>query len=392
MRIIVTVLTLIFITVLTSISESLARKIGMPPYMCFWGSLILWFVLTTTFVYKAIRKISADPPYKGVLLFLGRRQKKVLREGWNFLPLYPIVFDVVLINMTSVNQDLPEQDVRTPDGTSLGIKISITWTPGASLVDGSKEAETLISFLNKGRKEGVMNILQDIIGDRLRMWAFSKEEGPANWQEAMGAKDEAIAVLIKAVLGDDIPSIPSSVPTSVLLKYFSTPPKKPLQYEKRWGRKNKDGNDWEGLEEELAKLTPQELDTLKERIEERQDIITKARQGNGAFVKKSLGITINRFTIPSIILKGEVAKAADLQAKEVLERAAERTELSHVRARTKELKKALDIKSEPALEVVQTERGKVKKDVHESKISISSETQEAVKGIVSLVLQALKKP
>jgi len=381
----------IFVIATLVISTRILIGLFAPPIASKTISLAIGLLLLGKFFYSSIREIPAVPPTKGVLLFLRRRQKRIMKEGWCFLPLYPIVFDVVFVDMTSYNQDLAEQDIRTPDNVELGVKVSITWTPGASSSDEKKEAEALINFQNKGGREGVANILQDIVWDRLRMWTFSKEEGPSNWQEMIGSKDEAVAILLKATLGDDIPSIPSTIPTSVLLKYFNVPQKKPLQYEKQWGRKNPSGSDWEGLEEGLNKLTPNELQVLKEAVEHRRDIIIKARQGNGAFVKKSLGITINRFTIPSVVLRGEVAKAAELKAKERLEREAEKVELSHVRDRAKMLKKTLEIKSEPALEVVQTERGKVKKEIRKSEFSISSETQGMVERIVSGILDKLGK-
>jgi len=330
------------------------------------------------FVYYAIREIPADPPHKGILLFLGRRLRKVLHEGWQYLPLCPIIFNAVKVKVTKINQDLEEQIVKTPDLTDLGFKISITWTPGSWTANNEEQADLLFAFLNSGREETVKNILKDIIQDRLRVWAFSGEEGPADWEEAVGAKDEALAILIKAILGDDIPSIPSSIPTNVLLRYFNVPKKKPLIYQKKkWGKQGKEGNEWEGLEKELGDLSREERSALEEAVKKRQEIIAKVKQGNGVFVKRSLGITINRFTINEVVLKGKVAEAVEGRVVEKHQREAEKTELQHIRRRTKELIKE-GFTREQAVEITQTERGKITKSVDEKKLTISPETLSVV--------------
>lgn len=350
-----------------------------------------WFVLW--FFHASIRKIPADPPTKGVLVFLGKRQQVVLDEGWRFLPFYPIIFDVVMVKVVKVNQDLSEQLVRTPDLAEIGVTVSITWTPGVSSSHSVEEqAEVLISFLNSGGEKGVANIIADIIKDRLRTWAFSKEEGPANWQEAVGSKEEAIAILIKAILGDDIPPITSTIPTTILLKYFNSPQQKPFEYErKRWGRKSKTGSEWEGLEKELSILSSDEHNKLQKQVAERREIIKKVRQGNGVFHKKSLGITINRFTINDIILKGKLAEAAELEVKEKHERNAEIVEIKHILQRVLELRKSLDISAEQALEIVQTERKKITKTISESKLNISPETRAMFEKIVPEIFDKLFK-
>lgn len=227
------------------------------------------------------------------------------------MPFYPLIFDAVLVNVTKVNYDLQEQLVRTPDNAEIGVKVSITWTPN------KEDAEQLINFLNSGEHEGVQSILHDVIGNRLREWAFLHGEGPATWEEAVASGDEAVAILLKAILGDDLTKIPSDIPTSVLLKYFSKPRPIPSQYEtQKWGR------DWEKLEKELKGLGIDGMAFLKEKIEHRRELVKKVCQGSGEFIRPDLGIVISRLTI-SIRLKngatdlatederGQIGKEAD---------------------------------------------------------------------------------
>lgn len=351
-----------------------------------WVGLIFGGVLTLLFIYYGIRVVPADPAQKAIVMFFGKRLKKVLYEGWNFLPLSPVVFDTINIKVVKVNQDLPVQVVRTPDFAELGVTISVTWTPGREKVTEKDEAEAFIMFLNSGEEDGVKKIIEDVIRDRLRAWAFSREEGPADWQEAIGAKDDVIAVLLKAILGDDLSLIPSDIPTSVLLKYFSVPRRRPLKFEaEKWG------NDWKKLEEHLKNLAPEDYTNLKVAVEKRRSVIQEVRQGNGFFYKKALGITINRFTINEIVLQGKTAEAVDSIAQEKYEREADEIELKNVLERIKELKKELGFSSEQALEVVQTERNKVVKSIQESKFNISPETRQMIEKIFPELFSIFRK-
>jgi hypothetical protein len=344
-----------------------------------WAGLIFGIAINLFFIYFGIRVVPADPPHMAIMMFLGRRLKKVLYEGWNFLPLAPIIFDAINIKVVKINQDLSEQKPRTPDYAEIGISVSITWTPGRLNATSKEKAEALIEFLNSGGEAGVKQIIEDVIRDRLRAWSFSGEEGPANWEEAIGARNDAIAVLLKAILGDDLPPIRSDIPTPVLLKYFNRPRHKPLHFEEEWGK-----NNWEKLTEELSELTPNEYKELEEDVEERRKIIQKVREGNGFFYKKALGITINRFTINEIVLRGKTAEAVDSAVQERYEEKADETEIRNVLRRAQELIEGINISPEQALEVVQTERRKVIKSIQENKFNISPETRQMIEVLPKL--------
>lgn len=349
--------------------------------------LFLAYKLIRPFLEDAIREIPADPPHKAVLLFLGKRTRKILDEGWRLLPFYQIIFDVIAIDVTKNNEDLPPQIVKTPDLADLSFEVSITWSAGGRWGEGKeRQIELLNNYIMSEKEPGVKKIYKDIIQSRLRVWVFAKDEGPATWQEAIGCKDEIISTLVKAILGDNIPAIPSDIPTDVLLRYFNVPPRPPLEYQKQeWGKQTDQGSKWEGIEAQLKELGDAKLEALKVAIKERQKIIRTLREGNGFLVHEKLGITIHLLTINNVALVGPVAEAVQKRAKEEEERKAEIVELDHVLERVNMLSKEGKLPKELAVEMTQTERGKITKTVNETKISFSPELITLFKKLVKVL-------
>lgn len=344
------------------------------------GAYILW----------GFRKIPAQPPHVALITIFGKRQKKLKEEGWRFFHLYPYWYGYIKINVTKVNQDLPKQTVRTPDLAELEIPISVTWTPAWKIKEVVAEHETerkspeyLIEYLNSGGEAGVRTILEDIIRERLREWSISSEEGPQDFKTAMGAREEAVAVLLKAILGEELERIPSEIPTSVLLKYFPHKDESRFagqemqSWQKKWKRIYDGYSDERKIEIERA-------------VERRRREIKMARQGNGWFKKSQLGIILNRLNVGEIkpTEGSRLSKAMELEVAEDRERIGETLELKHVHGRISELK-TLGFSNEQALEIIQTERGKVKKDISESKWNISQETRAMIEKIGPEVVAAI---
>ena len=327
------------------------------------------FFLVGAFFLQALRKIPADPPHKGVRTIWGKRiDGMFVDEGWGFFPLFPWWHGYVITDITKKNIDLEPQKVRTPDEAELAIPVSITFTP-----DGEK----LIEYFNSGSENGVKTILTDIIKENLREWAIAKDEGPQTYKEAMASQEEATAILLKAILGDMLKPIPSSIPTPILLKYFNKPQRKPTEsQEEDWGK------NWEKVTEKLDREFPDPkiLEDLKTAVEERREEIRNARRGNGKYQKPQLGIVLNRLNLGEIKPIGKLAEAMELKVKEERERQAEIVELNHVAERIEALKK-LGFLNEQALEIIQTERGKVTKNISESKWNVSAETRAMIEKI-----------
>jgi hypothetical protein len=341
-----------------------------------WLMPVCFLALTTLFVRNALRKIPAEKPIsKAILVFLGERQKIVLKEGWNFVPLYPFVFDFILIKVEKVVQELPEHIVRTPDLAEIGAKISMAWIPGIKNTEGITYEESLINYLNTGGEDGVRKNLSDMTEDRLRTWAISNQEGPSDWVEAMASKDEALEVLLKAILGDSLPKVDSDIPTTAWMKYFSRPRRKPSLNEIRMGWAVKDPADqsqlWAGLQAEFAKLSPEAQGVLESQVGKRAEAVRKIKEGiqniedgQGMFSQKALGITILRFTVNAISLKGKTAEKAESDAKEKQEAKGEAREIKNVSRRIRKLRQNNpEMSLEEAIRIVQIQQGKISESV-----------------------------
>lgn len=377
---------------------------------------LLFFLVGALFL-QGLRKITVDPPHKAVVTKRGERQevkekvkekeidkktgeekivdtltlyKKTLykNEGWRFFFLCPYWYGYIEVDVTRKNPDFPIQSVRTPDMGEIDIPLTITYTP---------DPDHLIEYLNNKGEKGVEDILEDIVRQRLREWAIAAEEGPQTWEDAMKAREEAVLVLAKAILGDELPRIEkkegiySEVPTSIWFKHFYysafAEDKQPLKYpdeeEEDFERRKKEWEKWKELikkEETEVKTKEEKTPYMKEQIEKRKNEVDALRRGNGDKKIKHLGIILNRLNLGEFKIKGKLAEAAELRAKEKREMMAEKFELDHVEHRIKNLIK-LGFSREQSLEIVQTERGKVKKEIKESKWNVSQETRQMIEKI-----------
>lgn len=333
----------------------------------FWWCNTIFFVGLAGYVFwKSFKKIEANPPHKGILTFLGKRQEEILDEGLNFLPWFPHIFGFIPVKVQNVVQDLSPQEVRTPDRAPIAITAAITWKPG---IGGPKGKKSLIDFINSGGEEGVKKMLHNIVESRIRTWAASNQEGPSNWEEAQAMKDSALAILVKAILGDALNHVDDKIPTSVLLRYYSSPKSEPTNYDIRAGWAEEVGGvrGWRPLDEKLQnEFSQAERDELKKRVERRMTDIAKLHEGSANFGIENLGITVVQFTVKEVKLEGEAAKAAQDAAKEQQEREADKVELNNVSDRIIELMKKhkrRGITLEQAIQLVQTERGKATKTI-----------------------------
>lgn len=269
-----------------------------------WGkwyiTLPLAFCIIVAFFINAIQKIKADPPHKGILLFLGKRQKIILNEGWRYFPFCPLIFDFIQVNVVKRNVEFTHT-IMTKDDVSLAIQGSLTYSP----VD-------LKVFLTSGEDKNVWNILEGVVLHRIREWARSETEGPADWRECVGMRFDAVAVILKTVAGEVLEKIPHlrTVPTPTLIRFFDD--LKPSKIEETlW--KGSDGEEWGKLKEKYNKLSPSQKDELKEAIRERRSLILRVLSGNGHFTHPNLGVVIHKLVVPDVKPLGLVSEDAEKQ-------------------------------------------------------------------------------
>lgn len=188
----------------------------------------------------------------------------------------------------------------------------------------------LINYLNAGGQKGVENILTDIVKEKTREFAINNV---ASWEDVLKMREDLVAMIAAHVLGG------------------------------QWA----------------------ELDKTA-----RFAIANGLRQGNGLLKIPNLGIVLNRLNVTAIAPKGRLAEAAEQEAKEKQERRGEVLEMEHVSSLLKGLT-GLGFSNEQALEIVQTERGKIKKDMREVKLNVSQETRTMIEKIGESIVEKILK-
>ena len=359
---------------------------GLAAFVAFAGSL----------VKQGFVNIPNDPPQKGVLTIFGERKSVVMDEGWTFLPLNPIVFGYIGVEVTRVTEKFAVK-VTTPDLADSDVPIEITYLPLNKFPDVT---DGLIRFLNNIGRVGVSSQLTGKIDERVREWGMADEEGPQTWEELKKSRLEAVSVLTKTIGFNHVAEIPSyaqKVPTVIWMRYFTEPrpEKAAFESEKEWI--GKDGK-WQRVEDVIRAFSGDSTERermkkeLKEAVTKRRNEVRALRAGSGKIFLDDLGVVIERLNVGEIKALGEVARAAEKKAKEIQEMRGDELELKNVRERIAELMDSENgpgYSKEQALEVVQTERGKVTKTIAETKISISSEVQEMLKEILPSALSII---
>ena len=143
-----------------------------------------------------------------------------------------------------------------------------------------------------------------------------------------------------------------------LFKFLNTPQIPPTKSEaKRWGK------NWQEVEKILA---DEDRPAVERSIEGRREQVREIQRGNGIQGIQQLGITLNRLNIGDIAIKSgtQLEKAAEKEISEIREREAEKVELEHVKKRVEELQ-GIGYTIQEARDIVQTERGKVNKNIQD---------------------------
>ena len=306
----------------------------------FWFKTAVWFFLSSFLLFEVmipvaitsyivglviilwgITYIQADPPHKALITKFGQLLWKknaednfipvVKEEGFRWIFLDGIWFGKIVFSVEKKNFDYPPQTIMTPDNGRIKVPKSFTFIP---------DEENIVNFIKYGKAEGVIETLDEVAAEKLRIFALSKHEGPQNWKDLMAAKEEAVAVILKAIVGDEVwTQIHPEIPTGKLLKYFHKPiPVPPFENEKvEWGE------NWLRVKEILEKMAPEAQTELKKKVEERASFIEAIRRGNGTQQIPQFGIILNRFNLGEMEPIGELARTIDLKVGEEQERNAE---------------------------------------------------------------------
>gem|GEM_PF-4997268 len=346
----------------------------------FWGWIFLVSsLLAGVFTFRFIPVV-----HIGIIAIFGQRIRKFKKngivrrlfneskgEGLTFF--IPGVYNAMPINVTKKNKDINPISIKTPDLADLKVPISVTWAP---------DGDNLFEYLESGEEKGVWKILEQIVIERVRGWAMNTHEGPATFQQALAAREEATEVLFKAVAGKELKEVSSKVPTPILFKYFNEPQIPPTKEEMESWHK-----DWAKVEQILRN---EDKALIEKEIRIRREQVKEIQRGNGNQTIESLGIILKRLNIGDITLKegSQLEAAAEKEVKEKREQAAEEVELEHVGKRIEILmNEPYNFTKEQARDIVQVEREKVTKQIKD----IQGFDPEKIGQGIGLIIKELKK-
>jgi len=339
-------------------------------------AFIGFFIVGAIFL-QGLRKIPADPKTFGIRTFLGKPTGKVDGPGVHFYPLYPHLSGFIPADGRKIEETvLVNVKTPAPHPVQLSVEVNIAL---------AFDKDNPSAFLSAGGRNEVIKAISNKIRERMRKLFSSTEEGPQDWKDALAADDEMEAVILKAVMGDELEMVHGSIPTAPLLRYFSTPRQAPYKSQAdRWGK------GWEKLEAEFAKLSPPEKVELERRVAARHAAIREVKEGQSGLQKKSLGIRIFRLALGEIGIPKEIEEAAKKKPAAELEReaaqvrnATEAERMTHVDEQIEKFKKHLDPKS--AADLVELERGNLERKISETRLSIDTDTLSGISaGLVAL--------
>lgn len=300
--------------------SALNKTIMMAPkvilvIMTIFGLLMIFFyfwigvgVLTTTviFLYFCLRNIPHRPPYIGVVVIWGKRLPIVKKEGWRILASSPpFMYTVTMIKVEKTNIDLTFSDIRCKARTTKdqAEKKETPFAGGEISVNISYTYYPDYNVSESGR----------------RLISFINSGG-----------HEGIQGIVRDLIEEDI---------------------RQMARDHSWEEITFAGDE---IKNRLVKkLTGEEL-------KDEEKIAELGKNGFPDII--GLGIRICRFNIGKVKEQGELAKAAEKFAKEVQERRGENEEMEFVCEWVERLKK-MGVSPDVALDTLQVERNKAKKDI-----------------------------
>lgn len=171
---------------------------------------IIVFLFWWKFFFSFLRQIPFDPPNVGIEVIKGKRQEKILSEGWYLMLPWWDAYTARLVNVQKKSLDIDLKDIRTKiaddsnnvqgqptpkpkAGGEVSIKISVTWFPSKD------DAKELLAYLNSGGEEGVKKILEDILEEEIR-----KVGHDFSWEEVSFNTKEIRQRIVKRLTGEEL--------------------------------------------------------------------------------------------------------------------------------------------------------------------------------------------
>jgi hypothetical protein len=285
--------------------------------------------------------IKNRPPQIGVLTRLNKKIWKpdnkpvILREGYNWIFLKRLLFDILIFSVDRRIKDLDPQDVLTPDNINIKIPISLEW----NIVE-----EDIRTFIEIGEDSKVDKHISDILEGGLREYSRSITEGPMEWKEMISSGLKTLDFLAKSLCSseDNPPSdgydhfekINDHIPTPILLDWYLNKNPQNAIIREEWG----DGKDfkddwsdqfnlnWEKLLSTINRLNI-DIDILRDKIKKRKILLEKIKNGNARIKIANTGTYLKRLTVGDVKPFGDIYLADIALQKEEKERNSETYEV-----------------------------------------------------------------
>lgn len=368
--------------------------------------LVTFVSLFSGFIGQAIYEVRVDPPQVIIVTIFGSPTDTVKRPGLRLLPFQGLIFGSQVIETKIVNEDLPDVGYFTQDKVPGKAPIAISWQPLADegkmvrSCDG-RNVHALLNFIDAGKQEGV----KDLLSDKAISAFVHYMRSVKTWEDALGVENSATMAILKAITGEEgMPSIPSSVPTNMLMKYYRYELSEYTEKDKARYAAEADIND--EIRKEIiadsAGVHGNEVRSsghpiyevrLKELIKDRHENLSRLKSGRGTLDLPDFGIRLTRLNIGERKPDEKVVEAGKKKVIETLEAEAERVQSDSRTARAIELagspNSGMDTKEAFRLQLV--DAGKIPNADYQSyDFNLKVSADEATSDLLGKVVDAAK--
>lgn len=364
--------------------------------------LILILVIALGLFLQAFVEVPAEPPHVALSKTFGKFNGTIKEAGYRLFWLRPLWKDFTLIKIETVNKDFKPQTIRVPDRAEVSVSGEITYEPMADRSKSGKKAGALLyNYIHKGGADGVFAILEGMYASRVREYFQKDDEGPNTWEQAIQSGESATFVMMRSlsprvILGQYEELLTQierdhGLRTLTLYRCFNRRDAPDRRERDQFGLP--EGSTWLEFESVISAILENvdsvSIKDLRIHFNKIETEVVHLRSGDGGVEIDDLGIKITRLNFPEIKVLGEVAKAAEQQAKEKQDKLAEHDEMEFVlqliddRAKILARKKGMSYEKAYKIirEQVEVERKKVTKEIKENQISLD---ENATEGLNSL--------
>lgn len=319
--------------------------------------------LVTSFVYgDAGRYIKVLPKIRGVFV------NELLGPGYVYLPLktiFPFLLSYEFRDGGEVEFDFTtEERLRSnQQAISLGNQFYLMPDP-----------HNPVKLNEIGGFAKACERLRGQIGQRERDWILSTTEGPQSLDEARGMKDEAIHMILRMLLEDDLRRLAPGISEEVILGFIKHRP--PTTAEQIM------------MTQTLEQKDPAEREAILADGRELLELIQKTRTGEISIALHNLGVIVTRFGVDEIKGVGATAAGQDEIAKANLEAEKRKVVATGYRDAAKVIADSPGFKGD-SMQTMLIAEGVVKKEVKETEIGVSDPLIETGKILLEPIAAAI---